>query len=87
MIYKGADADYRISFKHDKTGTVCNIHKVHPGGKFKDDGKMVAVGCSLRNPVDRPNKEIGRKISMTRAVKDLPKDLRTALWGVYLGRK
>lgn len=87
MIYKTKDTDYRISFKHGKNGTICDIHSVQSGGKFKDDGVLVATGASHRNPVDRPCKEVGRKVSMTRAVKGLPIDLRRALWKTYLGRK
>jgi hypothetical protein len=44
-------------------------------------------GSSKVSPRDFYNKELGRKLTLKRAMKDIEKPIRTALWEAYLNRK
>lgn len=79
-----------VPFKHPKLervftnrvpyGTNCDIF-------FSDtetnEGIVVFTGTALLHPKDNFNKAIGRKISLTRAIEDLPKTVRTQIWEKY----
>lgn len=49
----------------------------------KDDPTGGMVGVAACNPKDNFCKNTGRKIALARAVKDYPKDVRTAVWDYY----
>jgi hypothetical protein len=54
-----------------------------------EDNKIVEVistGVSLCHPYDNFNKELGRKNSLTRALADLPRDVRREAWKAYFNR-
>lgn len=89
MIININEVDYRISFKHinaELRTTMCTIEKVSAGKLFKEDGELVSTAKSMCNPVDNFNKDIGRKISLTRAIKEFPKEVRKLIWDSYLNR-
>ena len=79
LTYDGAE--YSICFNHDQPehrSTSCAIFK---------DRILQCGGYCRRNPTDRFVREIGRKLSLTRAllmIKD--KCLRRAIWECYLDR-
>lgn len=53
---------------------------------MKEDNSLLNSGHSSCTINDTFSKEIGRKISLTRAVKELPKSERTKIWEAYLNR-
>ena len=45
-------------------------------------------GKAIRNPDDRPDREVARKVSLTRAVSGMSmRDDRRRVWQAYFGRK
>jgi len=59
--------------------TVCNIIPV-ANEEASEQGYAFCVEGDIFN------KETGRKISLTRALKGLPKDFRTFVWKTYFSR-
>jgi len=51
-----------------------------------NDGKMVSLGIAKCGKKDNFCKETGRKISLTRAIKEFPKEIRRDFWKCYLNR-
>jgi len=45
------------------------------------------IGVTQRSATDKPSYEIGRKLSLARALQGAPKEFRRAVWQAYLGRK
>jgi len=52
---------------------------------FKDD-VIEEVGITFCSLSDNFSRAVGRKIALTRAVKNLPKDLRTKIWHEYFSK-
>jgi len=50
-------------------------------------GVGMLVGVTKRAATDKPSYEIGRKLSLARALQGAPKEFRRAVWQAYLGRK
>lgn len=55
--------------------------------QMDDSEPIVHEGYALCSVKDTYNKETGRKVSLARAIQDLPKEVRTEIWGAYLARK
>lgn len=95
MIITNIDGyDYRISFKHDGPGysprtTTCSIEKVTAGGRFKDDGQVIATGIASCDSRDNFDKSIGRRLSMKRAMNksNFSRAERIRIWEAYLDDK
>ncbi len=56
------------------------------------NNELVTFSQAIMNPCDKFVKETGRKVSLTRLLKNLPDDLsnkefRTAVWDAYFSRK
>lgn len=91
FIFEGEE--FKISFKHVQPGTVrstrCYIWK---GGNGDEPWARGGATC---DPSDTFSKEIGRKLALTRALKNTlhfpahwdRRAFRTAAWKAYLGRK
>ncbi len=67
--------NYNISWKHlVKEGrTICSIYK---------DEKLIAAGIAHLSEKDQYNRAVGRKVSLTRGLKDagMPRHERTFIW-------
>lgn len=80
--------DYRISFHHDKPdmkprSTTCKLEKVVAGGRFNDEGQLIATGVSECAEIDNFSKPYGRFLSMKRAMKSIDsKSLRKKIWNI-----
>lgn len=75
-------ATVRKDIPHQPNVTTCNILNV----KGKEESS-VCSGKAVRNVTDNFNKEIGRKLSMTRAIMGLSKDVRRQIWQAYFSRR
>jgi len=82
---------YDISFgkfpRLPSDGYMCEIRTVNPDGRvnFCNDG-LVSCGVAYRNPMDRPNDEVGRKLALTRAINIFPQSVRAEAWKAYFMR-
>lgn len=70
-----------ISFSHERNlsrivRTVCIITDV-------DSVQVIARASSSVHPNDNPCRSTGRKLSLTRAVKDFDKEVRSEIWSAY----
>ena len=63
----------------DKFLTVCTI--------YDNANQIIAKGNAIRNPEDKFVKEIGRKKSLTRALREFDRNTRAQYWQAYLSRK
>lgn len=79
------------TFKHSPTyevrATYCNLHRLTVDGKTD---AIIARAYAKADSRDSFNLEAGRKLALTRAMRQLPailnKDARTVVWGAYLDR-
>jgi len=82
---------YKVHFAHYGFGTQCEINQV------KGDAlRHIASGQSNRNPADTPNKAVGRKIALGRALirhdaegnrrETFPKSSRKLFWDAYFAK-
>lgn len=69
-------SDYYVKWKYTGKITTCIILK---------EQDLVSVSNTVCGDSDTYNKEIGRKIALTRAIRNanLPKELRTKFWETY----
>ncbi len=73
---------YRIGFRYDPLSPT-----VTDAFLLDEAGVVFAGGRAWCHENDNFCKETGRKLALTRAVKDLPKEQRKAVWEAYLNRK
>ena len=94
---------YKIFWGHANTGTVRNWEQTMNPAEIdlvttcviERDGEVIATGRAYKCVEDRHNKEISRKISLTRALRNLTlsvnadsgRSLRTRIWKDYFNRK
>ncbi len=73
----------RISFKHARTpgGTLGSALGISAMTYCKFDDRI--MGTALCSTLDNFNRNMGRKIALQRAIKDLPKDQRKLIWSAY----
>lgn len=64
--------------------TRCNV-VVAEDNKFSTD-YYCTTSEAWCNPEDAFVKDVGRKISLTRAIKDFPREVRAKIWEAYLNR-
>ena len=67
--------------------TICSLEiqlNDEPYGGLEGYNNVTEVICDTR---DRFVKDIGRKLSLRKAMQSLPMAFRTAIWKAYLGRK
>lgn len=80
---------YRISFEYLRTAPTKVCKKGHPIGVAcaveVDSIEDVYIGYSYCHPKDQFNKITGRKMALTRAIEDLPREERREIWEVYHG--
>lgn len=92
MIANNIDGhDYRINFSYNEGDhniriTNCKIEKVVAGGRFDEGGSVIGTGKAICDSRDRFEKRIGRKMALSRAIKDLPKSERTSIWSAYFSK-
>lgn len=77
------NTQYTIEWKYVENATYCSL---------LCDNEIVTFSQAFMNPCDKFVKETGRKVSLTRLLKNLPDDLndkqfRTYVWDVYFSRK
>jgi hypothetical protein len=83
--------NYRVCFKHFYGGTTCYIYV---SSVKATDGEVIAVGIANRNPSDTPNKSMGRKIALGRALtrksddgtRIFPKSESKVFWDAYFAK-
>ena len=82
----------KISWQHntakddatdDRHTTVCILDQMKDGESLDKIHKGTAY-CSLK---DRYNKEVGRKVSLTRALQQWDRKERAKIWKAYFARK
>ena len=87
---------YLVNFRHEFPGkegkkgyrrTVCQVYKLGPKESFPDKRELLNTGVATCSPLDQFAKEVGRKVSLTRALQGSEKDFRTAIWKTYFNRK
>ena len=76
MIVKLPTSDMKVNWQHhcDIGKTLCFLNDILKG----------VATCSMD---DHYCKETGRKVSMRRAIQDLPRQTRKLIWETYLNRK
>ena len=92
------DVDYSVEFRHqwkgkptetvseeEFEGTMCVI-SFGPKGTHPKDMQECSVGVAFLNPRDNPNRAIGRKVSLARAIDEavFTKETRRVFWQKYL---
>lgn len=97
------EKEYWIEFEHSETGprileaTRCYIRDAS-GGHTTDRPPVIALGVARRYYRDTPNREVGRKAALKKALEDLDNSVEVPLlhhlkarrrlfWEAYLGRK
>lgn len=65
-----------VYYRQVKVITECRLI-LPDGSEFADSG---FAACSMG---DNFNRNLGRKLALTRAVKDLPKEQRRTIWNAY----
>jgi hypothetical protein len=86
---------YLVKFQHEVPGkeekrgyrkTLCQVYKL-----LQDERQLISSGTAVCGPLDQFQKEVGRKVSLTRALQTigpcLNKKLRTEIWKEYFARK
>ena len=63
--------------------TECVISYFSQSIEGKKTYAPVALGHAHQSPKDQYVRSVGRKISLTRAIKDFDKRERTKIWGMY----
>lgn len=70
---------YTVGWKHTLDGTECRIRVL--------DTETEVYGVSHKNPKDSMNKNVGRKLSLERALQQIPdlvpKENRILFWNEY----
>ena len=93
MKVKLGEREYLVYWRYDGNMTTCKIGKVRSDGKEAD---VLLLGVTSRHPGDPFRKEVARKVSLTRALKDstplgggckLSKPERTEFWKAYFRRR
>jgi hypothetical protein len=84
MIVQLANTTARVGWRHTfpgdphkSPGTVCVV----------ETETATSVGFAKLRKGETFIKEIGRKVSLTRAIRLMSKNDRSAIWEAYLGRK
>lgn len=82
---------YRISFEYMRREDPKGISKKgFPHGVICaveiDGDENIYLGYSYCNPLDQFNRVTGRKLALTRAIEEMPRDERKAIWDAYFGR-
>ena len=91
---------YLVSFRHEFPGkeekdgyrkTVCEVYRLGPRKSVPPERELISTGVATCSPLDQFQKEVGRKVSLTRALQEtapsLNKDFRAAIWKTYFNRK
>lgn len=66
-----------ISKKGFPVGVVCAVES--------SNSEDILLGYSYCNPVDQFNRQTGRKLALTRAIEELPREERAEVWRAYFG--
>ena len=70
--------EFKVQFMHDeKRGTRCTL-------RDNQTNEVYYEGWARLRPGDRFNKAIGRKIALSKALKDIPRYDRHEIWAEYL---
>jgi hypothetical protein len=64
----------------------CKVTEKILGPAGETVSRLVGQGTAKCCEGDTFDKELGRRLSLTRAVKELPREVRAALWIAYWGR-
>jgi hypothetical protein len=80
----------RVQFKHEQNPGGCleGFNAVSRCYLVDEAGNDIGVGAAFCVAEDQFNKEIGRRIALTRALSNskLEKDARRQVWEAYFGR-
>lgn len=80
MIIKVNNRRYFVYWQHvEQTKTTCSIYL-----EEKKKGDLVSEGTARRSGKDNFCRKVGRKISLMRALRVLPKKERTAFWDEFM---
>lgn len=85
--------EFKVVFRHGnmlgRRFTRCVITQKLQFPDGEHDGGLAGEGIAYCNPKDQFSKELGRKVSLAKALKEtgFAKPIRKEFWGAYLGRK
>ena len=80
MKVKTPISEYSVKWEYDGNKTTCKITE-----GYSDLLNIICKGETVKNIKDAPNKDIARKISLSRALQiaNLPKIIRSYFWETY----
>lgn len=70
--------------RKDVFNTFCKVSLVDDTKKGRERFQEVALGEAQQSLKDRYNKIVGKKVSLTRAVKHFPREKRMIFWKTFL---
>lgn len=82
---KRADGTIRQSHNGlDRIDTVCNVSLIHEDKVRAEKYQKILSGVAVQNSSDVFSKAIGRKVALTRAIRNyFNKQQRTIFWDIY----
>ena len=87
MRFQYQGKEYWLEFRYWQAVNVrfvdCRIFEP----KDRDSVASLAMGGARCSPGDKFCKEVGRKVALARAIRSLPREVRTSIWAAYHGRK
>lgn len=84
-----SDNKLKISWKHiqgEANKTVCTLDMMKDGESVESESNP-ATATAVCSKKDQYNKETGRKVSLTRAIRLWKRDDRAKIWKAYFARK
>ena len=76
--------DHKIVFKYTRDS---NNRPIATSCIILEQDRIIARDQAYCNPVDQFSREIGRKLSMARALRVFPRDERKRFWDAYFQRR
>jgi hypothetical protein len=81
VLPSGERGQIQFHYLNNRQGIACHLRDA--------DGNYIGAGFAYRNPKDRPCKETGRKLALTRALDDagFGRESRARVWAAYHHRR
>jgi hypothetical protein len=81
MKFKINDAEYRISFRYSEDFSVTEALIIN-----QEMGNVSVRGEARRHPNDSQDREKGRRVALTNAIRLLDREYRKCIWNAYNNR-
>lgn len=81
MIVEFQGKRYEIYFRYKREVdiTYCYVDDL-----ISEPRQRVATGVAAKNPIDQFQKKVARKVALTKAIKNFPREMRSVVWEKYL---